>query len=649
MDRNTARIMVVEDENIVALDLRHTLEDLGYTVPMVVASGEEAITQAIALRPDLILMDIHLRGAIDGITAARDITTRLNIPIVYLTAYSGKTLTNRAKTTMPYGYIIKPFEVRDLEITIDMALYKASMDRKLRESEQRFVATVKSIAEGVIVTDTTSRVVFMNRVAEQLTGWPQQEAAGLDLAEVFQIVDEATRAPIEHIGARVLRDHATIKLADHVLLIGRDRVERAIEDSLAPIQDDAGNITGVVLVFRDVTRRRQELREHQAIERKLLEVQKLESLGVLARGIAHNFNNLLMVIIGNADLALLNLPADMAAYKSIDQVAVAACRAAELTGQMLTYAGKGQYLSEPIDLNTAVVELAELLRSTIARNVELEYRLAPQLPPIVADAAQIRQVIMNLIINAGEAIDAQRGAVAIATGTRGLAQAELVCMLPGQDLPAGQYVYLSVTDTGPGMDAVTLAKIFDPFFSTKFLGRGLGLAAVLGIMRSHAGALDVWSQPGHGARFTVFFPAQVEWQNSPAVEDVAPSLPALDGTVLVIDDEEDVRVVTGRMLERAGCTVLSAADIATGIALLRAHIDSVACVLLDLIMPDTHVQAALSALLQLKPGLPIILMSGYAVQDAMSRLAGEEVAAFLQKPFSTRDLRQKVQEALGCT
>ncbi|MEK7328131.1 MAG: response regulator [Chloroflexota bacterium] len=247
-----AHILVVEDQNIIAMDLKSRLISLGYGVPAVIAYGEEVAAKAEELKPDLVLMDIRLKGEMDGVQAAEQIHQQFGLPVIYLTAHSDERTLQRARVTEPYGYILKPFEDRELHMAIEIALYKHQMEKKLKESEQWLAATLKSIGDAVIATDSSGRIKFMNPIAEALTGWTQAEGAGQELCTVFNIVSEETRAPAKNPVTRVLQEGIIVGLANHTILVTRDGEEMPIEDSAAPIRDEQGNITGVVLVFVSV-------------------------------------------------------------------------------------------------------------------------------------------------------------------------------------------------------------------------------------------------------------------------------------------------------------------------------------------------------------------------------------------------------------
>ena len=397
----------------------------------------------------------------------------------------------------------------------------------------------------------------------------------------------------------------------------------------------AGNSQPTVLgVSVDITDLKRAAEDRQRIEKKLLETQKLESLGVLAGGIAHDFNNLLTGILGNASLARLDLPATSPLRPLIDQIELAGHRAADLCRQMLAYSGKGRFVVQRLDLNQLIGDTAPLLHISISKNCVLRFELAPVLPAVTADATQLRQIIMNLIINASEAIGHHQGLIGLSTGVMRADQEYLATARHATETVPGNYVFLEVGDNGAGMDAATLEKIFDPFFTTKFTGRGLGLAAVLGIIRGHKGALKVDSTPGRGTTFRMLLPC------ADGSAEVFPSASAARdpdwhgrGTVLVVDDEEAVRAVSVRILNSLGFAAVLATDGSDAVAVYRKEPARFAFVLLDLTMPQMDGEETFVRLRELNPDVRVILMSGFNQQEAVDRFAGKGLAGFVQKPF----------------
>jgi CheY-like chemotaxis protein len=375
------------------------------------------------------------------------------------------------------------------------------------------------------------------------------------------------------------------------------------------------------------------------------QTQKLESLGGMAGGIAHDFNNLLTPILGDASLALMDLPRDSPARIRLEKIQKVAHQAAALTHQMLDYAGMGSLQTEPLDVTSLVREMEQLLESTVARKARLAYELHPDLPGVEADATQLRQVLLNLVANAAEATRGGGGAgsrIAIRSGALEIEAEALRQLLLGDSRPGGTYVYLEVEDTGDGMDSLTLARVFDPFFTTKFTGRGLGLAAVLGIVRGHGGAIEVDSVPDRGTRVRVLLPVAGA-PLRPAVEP-GPDRWRGSGTVLVADDDEGVRELTAETLTRAGLQVLCAADGREAVETFREHADEIGVVVLDRTMPGASGEEAFEEIRRIRADARIILVSGYSRDSTARRYSGTPFASFLQKPFLPETLVDRVRQ-----
>ena len=401
------------------------------------------------------------------------------------------------------------------------------------------------------------------------------------------------------------------------------------------------------VVFTDISERKQAEKQRQDLERQVQHSQKLESLGVLAGGIAHDFNNLLTGILGFSDLALKSLDKQSPAADCIYQVVTGAKKAAELTQQMLAYSGKGRFNVHPEDLNELLQDIRSLLEISISKKCKLEYHLASGLPAFEADPAQIRQIIMNLVINASEAIGDRNGTITISTGAMYCDRAYLKKNYMDHDLLDGRYIFFEVSDTGHGIPKETLKKIFDPFFTTKFTGRGLGLAAVLGIIRGHGGTIRVYSEPGHGTSFKILFP--VSKQAVVAQPDdgyIAEDTWQGEGKVLVIDDEASVRSLAGAMLRTMGFDVLTASDGEEGVEAFRRYGEEIGIVLLDLTMPKMDGEETLNAIRAIRQDARIILSSGYNQQAAIARFSGQSLSGFIQKPYCYEDLVAVVRRVM---
>jgi PAS domain S-box-containing protein len=504
-------------------------------------------------------------------------------------------------------------------------------EHALDTEREKLLITLRSIGDGVITTDMEGNIVLINKVAEELTGWSFAQSVGHPLTEVFRIVDEQTRESCENPVLKVLATGQIAGLPNQTILVHADGTERAIADISAPILDNEDSLIGVVLVFRDVTQK-------QESERVLQNTQRLESLGVLAGGIAHDFNNILMGIMGHAELALDELPLLSPTRESLSEIMVASQRAAELCGQMLAYAGKGRFVKQDVSLQDVIEEILYMLKTCISKKATLNLNLEKSLPFMYGDPSQIRQILMNLVINASEALGDQSGVIAISTGTMDCSEEHFANGYIIASGKPGIYVYIEVSDTGCGMDEKTLERIFDPFFTTKFTGRGLGLSAVIGLVNSHEGALRVYSKLGRGTVFKVLFPA-VEASKQREAEDVARDTWRGGGTVLLVDDEDTVRAVSSKQLRRLGFDVLTAEDGQQAIDMYRERRADIALILLDLTMPHMNGEEAYRELRRIDPDVRIILVSGYSETDIAARFAGMGLAGCLQKPYTLAKLR----------
>jgi two-component system, cell cycle sensor histidine kinase and response regulator CckA len=516
-------------------------------------------------------------------------------------------------------------------------------EEALRESEfhaHRRLAEIEAIYEyspvGLCVLDTQLRFVRVNRRFAEMNGLPAEAHIGKTPREIAsglaQASEEAIRRVLET-GEPLLNFEAAGETS------ARPGIRRSWNEHWFPLRDSTGAIVGLSVAAEETTDRKR-------AEERLREAQKMESLGVLASGVAHDFNNLLVGVVGNASLAQEMLPPGHPASELLDGVLRTGEQAAHLTRQMLAYSGKGKFVTELLDLSVLIPEMTGLVRPSIPNKVELKLDLGDDLPPTEADRGQIQQVFTNLTLNAAEAIGSHEGRITVSTGVREIDEAFRLSHTEAADAAPGKHVYLRVEDTGSGMDEATKARIFDPFFSTKFIGRGLGLAAVAGIVRGHRGVITVASAPGRGTTFTVLFPAaQAKAAHGPAA---AGGDTALDGAaaILVVDDEAMVRHMVAKALERHGYTVLAAESGLAAIDVFRRHPGDIDLVVLDLSMPGMSGQDVLPELRKVRPGAKVLISSGYGETEAMSMFAGQRVCGFIQKPFTLKRIAEKVKSCL---
>ncbi len=636
---NKTQILIVEDEGIVAKDLQGMLRRLGYHVPATVGTGELAIQTALQNQPDLILMDIQLRGSMDGVQASAAITSQQDVPILYLTANSDEATLQRAKATGPFGFLVKPFEERAIQAGIEMALYKHQTDKQIREREQWLSTTLTSIADAVITTDANGQVTFLNAMAETLSGWTKEQSYGRPYWEVFSIIVVTTRKPPSEVAGAVLTESLTLSHINHTLLLARNGAERHIEYSVAPIRQDNQRVTGCVIVFSDVSQRRQ-------LEAELRQSQKMEAIGKLAGSIAHDFNNAITAVMGYSSLILSRLSPGTSLHDDAGQILRAAEHSARLTRQLLAFSRKQVLHPVCLDLGVAVREMQGLLRRLIHENVALTIAAEEPLWGIKADPGNIEQLVLNMAVNARDAMP-DGGQLHISLTNASLSP-ETAAALRGAR--AGEFVCLKVADTGSGMSRELIERIFEPFFTTKGLdkGTGLGLSTCEGIVRQTEGFIGVASELGAGTVFSIYFPrtsAPLFIEALPAA-DSGTSLSGC-GTILLVEDEEAVRMLAARVLEELGYTVLEAGDGYAALKLLNERKDAVDLIITDLVMPELSGRELIERISAVHGAPKVLYMSGYTDDDLIRDGVFEEEIAFLQKPFTPDILARKVRETMN--
>jgi PAS domain S-box-containing protein len=817
---NISRILIVEDEGIVAMEIEERLMAMGYQLIGSAAAGEDALELVDRHRPDLVLMDIRLKGVMDGIEAAEIILQKYHIPVIFITAYSEETTLERAKVAEPYGYLLKPFDDRELKSAIEIGLYKHRVEEDIRRmnrlynvlsqvnqsivrittreellpsicrlvvergaidlawigwldaetSQIRPVASFgkqnqilseanhfaddrpegqsnpgKAIREGnpcvcnacpqptclypeakqpaafgfkscgsfplrlqgnvcgALNLCTTEPGFFREREYELLKEvamdisfaldkfesdalQKQTENALRESEERLQLFIEYAPASLAmfdrnmrylnvsrrwlsdfHIEDRNLRGlshydvfpefpeawkavHGRV-LAGEVLRSDNDRFERAdgsvqwIHWEARPWYDRAGDVAGIVIFCEDVTERKQSEAQKARLEAQLQQSQKMESIGRLAGGVAHDFNNMLGIILGHAEMAMDTLDPSQPVHADLEEICKAANRSAALTRQLLAFARKQTTSPKVLNLNETVEWMLKMLRRLIGEDIALTWLPGLNLWSVHIDPSQIDQILANLCVNARDAIT---GVGKLSIETKNIVFDKNRCT-SHEDCEPGEYVMLAVSDNGSGMDQETLARIFEPFFTTKERGKGtgLGLSTVYGIVKQNKGFIDVHSQPEQGTIFTIYLPRHAGGVDPWLVDD--PQTPAERGheTILLVEDEPSVLKMTGTMLKKLGYTVLAAGDPAQAVHLATSHPGRIDLIVTDVVMPEMNGKDMFTNLLSIYPNAGCLFMSGHTA-DVIGQLGVLDPGVdFIQKPFSMKDLASKVRKAIN--
>jgi two-component system cell cycle sensor histidine kinase/response regulator CckA len=630
-------ILVVEDERVVARDIQRSLVDLGYRVPATAASAEQAIRLASDCCPDLVLMDIRIKGERDGIEAATILRKRFDVPIVYLTAYADEPTVARAKLTQPFGYLMKPVKTYELRSAVEIALFKHEMDKQLRDRERWLATTMRSIGDAIISTDSAGRINYMNPVAESLTGWKAEQAHGRMSEEILRLVrDDRARTPIAN-PLQMALDEGRPLSVDGVLVraAGQDHF---ISDSTAPILGDGGAVVGAVMVFRDVGEQRQ-------LQRQLEQADRLATVGTMAAGIAHEVNNPLTFILSNLTYAIEEVRQRMGEpgipdgcnwMKELEAALVDAeegtRRIGKIVADLKTFTRPVAESAESADLNEILNWSLEIAgHELVARGRVI--RQFGDVPPVDASAARLGQVFVNLLINAAHALDpARRETNEIVLTSRTDAQGRAVA---------------EIRDTGCGMSGEVMDKAFDPFFTTKpaGLGTGLGLSVSHGIVESCGGTILFESEPGKGTLVRVVLPrGQPKPAKVPSIEPTTAIGPR--GYLLIVDDEPLVRSALRRVLGGQHA-IMCPRTFAEAQALVAGgmRFDLILC---DFMAPGLPGQAFYDEILRRdsEQARRVMFLTGGTFTPGMVDFLGALPNRRLGKPCDMQDLRRLVSEVL---
>ncbi|MFP4378945.1 MAG: PAS domain S-box protein [Candidatus Sumerlaeia bacterium] len=507
-----------------------------------------------------------------------------------------------------------------------------------RESERRYRRLFESIQDIYYEVSLEGTILEVSPSVEKIALYKREELLGTQLSDLY--AEPERRAEL----LAHLQRHGEV--ADYEIEL-RDKDGRIVPCSItAGIVQEEGKEPAIIGSVRVIAERKRSEKLRRELDQQLQQAQKMKSLNVMAGSIAHNFNNLLMTVLGNLEMGLGEMQEGSGARFCIEEAELAARRAAELSSQMLIYAGQGQETKRPCKINELLQRMSGMLEINVSKKALMETVFSGSDPMTNCDTAQIRQVVMNIVSNAAEAVGDSPGIIRITTGMNHYTRAELSRTVLGVNLPEGEYVWIEVQDTGPGMDDETLAHIFDPFFTTKFTGRGLGLATVLGIIRGHKGTIIVNSQENKGTRFRILLPALSEADIASEKDEDDLQNWKGSGLVLVVDDEEEVCRLCCRMLEKAGFDVLTARDGYDALTLFRRRKDEIICVVLDLVMPRMDGEEALREIRNIRPDVPIMLSSGCNIDEIKMRFPSQELNAIVHKPYQYMEMMREMKRML---
>jgi hypothetical protein len=636
MDSNTdnVSILIVEDELITAFDIAETLKKFGFTVAGSADNGSDAIDLAGKHRPDIILMDIGLKGEYDGIAAAGIIRERFGIPVIYMTGNADLVTVRKARDTAPYGYVVKPVNRESLYSTIDSALQRFSLEKLLRQSEERYRLIFANSPIGIFFYDTSLVIRESNNRFIEILRSKTELIVGLDMNKlndkrVLPSIKEAIAGSDGYYEGEYM-----VTTSGAVIWVVIKTV---------PVYSQNGEVMGGIGIVEDLSEKMESASERAKLEEQVIQMQKMESIGRLAGGIAHDFNNILFSILGHAELGLLSVKPEDQLYEPLLEIMRAGEKAKNLTRQLLAFGRKQILEFNIIDINSLISDFEKLMKRLIGEDIEVQLGLSEASGLIKGDRTQMEQVLLNLAVNARDALPAG-GTISITTGGY---TAEIEPAVPG--LQPGNYVTLFFSDNGVGIDKESIDRIFEPFFTTKAKGKGtgLGLSTVYGIVKQHGGEILVSSEPGQGTLFRLYLPEAVGMVSEPEERGPAGAEEYnCNETILVVEDEEMVRKLVVSILRGRGYTVVETGDPKEALELSRSHEGRIDLLLTDIVMRSMNGRELYETIITERNDIKVLYMSGYTADIISHHGVLNEGVNYIQKPFTVEALRDRVRRAI---
>ncbi len=642
---STTQILVVEDERLVAVAIQNELEQFGYQVSGIASTAQEALEKAGESKPDLVLMDIHLKGESDGIQAARNIHDRYGIPIVYLSAFSDPETLNRASDTEAFGYLLKPYEERELHTTIEMAIAKHRAEAKLEETKRWMAAIHQATGDAVIAIDPEKRIRFLNPATEIITGCRSEDAIGAPVESVCQVISGGQHVALEPLIDKVVNTGRHIPLPEHCWVVSQQDHQTPVEGTIAAIHDSRGDFLGTVLTLRNIGARLEVERLRLQNERRRQHVQRMEVVSRVAGGLAHPLNNLLTAILGNASLALAQITDDSEAAALLERVEVAAQRAAELVQRLLVFSKLSGRPAGHWDETNVNVLIPKCLREIDARlhaHLTIRYKPRPDIWSIAGDELLLGQVFLELALNARDAMP-RGGNLSFEAENVVLREEDLASHPTGR---VGEFVRLRISDTG-GLHPTADTHPLEPGFVTKPAGEatGLGLALITAIAEQMHGWIESVSQAQHGSQLELYLP-RYGTDLATSVGSVAQEKPhGTTPTIMLADADPMVRDIGRRILQRHGYRVLLAEDGVQAVAMYQQEPQQIELVIIDLNIPRLTAYAVLERLMESDPHVRVLFSGGFMTEDLT---AGQgHTMGVITKPYHQEELLEMVCRALA--